>query len=74
MDRSYIKELTKMDKSYSYKYLEEKILNANSFEDLNKALEDIELDYEAGNISEEEKETLICIISDREVDLELEGK
>ena len=38
MDRSYIKELTKMDKSYSYKYLEEKILNTNSFEDLNKAL------------------------------------
>ena len=63
-----------MDRSYSYKYLEEKILGANSFEELNKVLEDVDLDYEASNISEEEKEMLICIISDREVDLVQEGR
>lgn len=63
-----------MDRSYSYKFLEEKILEANSSEELAKQLDNIDLDYEAGNISEEEKEMLICIISDREVDLVLEGK
>ena len=63
-----------MDRSYSYKYLEEKILEANSSEELAKQLDNIDLDYEAGNISEEEKEMLICIISDRESDLVQEGK
>ena len=63
-----------MDRSYSYKYLEEKILEANSYEELAKQLDNIDLDYEAGNISEEEKEMLICIISDRESDLVQEGK
>lgn len=63
-----------MDRSYSFEYFEEKILNANSFEELDRALDDIDGDYEAGNLSEEEKETLICIISDREVDLVQEGK
>lgn len=63
-----------MDRSYSYKYLEEKILEANSSEELAKQLDNIDLDYEAGNITEEEKEMLICIISDRECDLVQEGK
>ena len=63
-----------MDRSYSYKYLEEKIVEANTSEELAKQLDNIDLDYEAGNISEEEKEMLICIISDREVDLVQEGK
>lgn len=63
-----------MDRSYSYKYLEEKILEANSSEELSKQLDNIDLDYEAGNITEEEKEMLICIISDRECDLVQEGK
>ena len=62
-----------MDRSYSYKYLEEKIVEANTSEELAKQLDNIDLDYEAGNISEEEKEMLICIISDREVDLVQEG-
>lgn len=63
-----------MYRSYSFNYFEEKILNANSFEELDRALDDIDGDYEAGNLTEEEKETLICIISDREVDLVQEGK
>lgn len=63
-----------MTKSYTFTYYEEKIKKTMEEKELELLLDDIEGDYEAGNLTEEEKETLICFISDQEVNIAMEGR
>lgn len=63
-----------MTKSYTFTYYEEKIKKIMEEKELELLLDDIEGDYEAGNLTEEEKETLICFISDQEVNIAMEGR
>lgn len=63
-----------MTKSYTFTYYEEKIKKSMEEKELELLLDDIEGDYEAGNLTEEEKETLICFISDQEVNIAMEGR
>lgn len=63
-----------MTKSYTFNYYEEKIKKSMEEKELELLLDDIEGDYEAGNLTEEEKETLICFISDQEVNIAMEGR
>lgn len=63
----------KFKRSYWYNEYNEKIKKATSSEELEKLLDDIDGDFEAGNLSEEEKEVLICSISDQEGEILLKG-
>ena len=63
-----------MTKSYTFTYYEEKIKKSMEEKELELLLDDIEGDYEAGNLTEEEKETLICFVSDQEVNIAMEGR
>lgn len=65
-----MKEIKRSDWYY---YWEEKILNAKQSEVLECLLDNVEGDCEAGNITEEEKEILICKISDQEGKILLDG-
>ena len=65
--------MKKIKRSYCFYYWEEKILNAKLSQVLETILDDMEGDYEAGNITEEEKEILICKISDQEGTIILNG-
>lgn len=63
-----------MTKSYTFNYYEEKIKKSMEEKELELLLDNIDGDYEAGNLTEEEKETLICFISDQEVNIAMEGR
>lgn len=65
--------MLEIKRSYCFHYWEEKILNAKDSQTLESILDDMEGDYEAGNITEEEKEILICKISDQEGKILLNG-
>ena len=65
--------MKEIKRSEWYYYWEEKILNAEESDKLEILLDNVEGDCEAGNITEEEKEILICKISDQEGKILLDG-
>lgn len=65
--------MKEIKRSEWYYYWEEKILNTKESDKLKILLDNVEGDCEAGNITEEEKEILICKISDQEGKILLDG-
>ena len=60
--------------NYVFEHYKDRIENAHTEVKLAAIVDDIEGDFEAGNLTEEEKETLICFISDQEVNIAMEGR
>lgn len=57
------------DYSYSFNYHKEKIEKATTEDQLEKINEDLGLDFEAGNLNENEFRMLSCLLDDKIVEL-----
>ena len=65
--------MKEIKRSEWFYYWEEKIINTKESEKLELLLDNVDGECEAGNITEEEKEILICKISDQEGKILLDG-